>query len=237
MKWVLEIPDVPRDTRYPVVGNQKMDNGVKRGPFYYRVEDVVSALTAKPDVIISEDELINHTPLLPRGTLMYGENKDKTVLSVTMEHPKKMFDIRYAGDDELYCIGFPRLIIQYKLESCINKRYRITEMKVYAVEDDGQPITHESKIYYFPYPNVSPSHGLVCWGNNERVEIDSLVELERALIWFVSAPFSEDYGVRTTLGITNFKQLISKIKNKPFDDDWLVPVGKRFGDIFNKSSI
>lgn len=232
MKWVLEITDVPLDARYPVVGYQCFDNGIRRGPFYYRLEDVLSALMETPDINTKEEEKLNFTPLLPKGTLKYGVNKNQTAFGVTMEIDKKMFDIRYSGDDEIYCIGFPRMVVQYILRSIGYQKYCITEMKIYAVEDNKQSITNDTELYYFPYPNVNPSSGIVCWGANERIELNSLVELERAFVWFVSAPFGEDYGVRTTLGINNFRGLITKIKDKPFNDDWLIPVGKRFGDIF-----
>lgn len=71
---------------------------------------------------------------------------------------------------------------------------------------------------------------------NQRLEIKDIVELERAFRWFVASPFNEDHGVRTTLGISRFRALIERIKEQPFDDDWLMPSNNKFGDLFKKNN-
>ncbi|KYD20582.1 hypothetical protein [Caldibacillus debilis] len=233
MKWCLEITDVPQNTDFPILGYQIMDNGVRRGPFYFRVEDLITALSSEPDFIgEAEEELDKHsTPTLPLGTIRYSANPLKTKHRVTMAIDKKMWEIRYEGDDEFYCIGFPRLIVQYLVEQSLGQ-YRVTEMRLFAVRDDNKPINDETQLYRFPFPNVNKESGIVCWGQNPRLEIKSLVELERAFYWFVSAPFNEDWGVRTTLGIPRFKTLIQRIKEQPFNDEWLIPANRNFADLF-----
>lgn len=234
MKWQFEICDVPLNIDYPIEGFQLNEAGVRRGPFYFKVEDLVDALLQSPENAYDADSDKadeQATPTLPLGTIRYSKNLKGTKQRVTMVLDKKIWDVRYGNESDFYSIGFPKLILQYLVvDSGIN--LRIAEMRIYAVEDNGQPITEETPLYTFPFPNVGKGNGIVCWGQNERLEIQSLVELERAFGWFVAAPFNEDHGVRTTLGINRFNQLITRIKDQSFDDEWLMPSGNTFGDLF-----
>ncbi|MEN0651321.1 hypothetical protein NSQ82_20315 [Caldifermentibacillus hisashii] len=235
MKWQFEISDIPEDANFPVRGLQIMDNGVKRGPFYFRVEDIIQALTKEPDNLHDADgekAKEESTPVLPVGTVRYSTNKTGSKHRITMVMDKKMWDIRYFDNEyKFYTVGFPRMIVQY-LVVPVGSYYRISEMRIYAVLDDRKPISEETPLFVFPYPNVSKGNAIVCWGQNERLEIKNLVELERAFRWFVAAPFNEDHGVRTTFGINRFKTLLDRIKDQPFDDEWLMPMNKTFGQLF-----
>lgn len=228
MKWQFEIKDVPLNAEYPIEGYQVNDSGVRRGPFYFKVEDMIKALSQQPDNAFSADDeraKEESTPTLPYGTIRYSKNLAGTRHRVTMLMPKKNWDIRYGNEEDFFNIGFPRMVIQYLVVPIEpgSEQLKISEMRIYAVKDDGKPINDDTPIFTFPYPNVGKSNGIVCWGANERLVINSIAELERSFRWFVSAPFNEDHGVRTTLGINNFRALIERIKEQPFDDDWLIP--------------
>lgn len=107
------------------------------------------------------------------------------------------------------------------------------ETRLFAVLNDKKPIEDETPLFHFPYPNVGKSNGIVCWGRNQRLEITRLTELERAFQWFIASPFNEDHGVRTTHGIANFRKLIDRIQDKPFDDEWLIPIrNQSFRDLY-----
>lgn len=236
MKWKFEISDLPEDVNFPVMGTQILDNGVKRGPFYFKIEDIIKALQKEPDNLLDAEEVKNReepTPVLPFGTIRYSKNKTGERHRVTMVMDKKMWDIRYFDDEhKFYTIGFPRMIIQY-LVVPTDLYFQIAEMRIYAILDDKKPVTDETPLFVFPYPNVSKGNAIVCWGQNKRLEIQNLTELERAFRWFIAAPFNEDHGVRTTLGINHFKSLLKRIKDKPFDDEWLMPMNITFGKLFN----
>lgn len=237
MKWQFEIKDVPLDAEYPVEAFQVNDSGVRRGPFYFKVEDLIDALSQEPEnTYAAEDERFNEisTPSLPYGTIRYSTNECNSKHRVTMVLPKKNWDIRYGVEDEFFNIGFPRMVLQYLVVPSNKKHLKISEMRIYAVKDDRKPITDETPLFTFPYPNVGKTNAIVCWGQNARMEIESLNELERAFLWFVSAPFNEDHGVRTTHGYSNFRRLIETIKDTPFNDEWLMPSQNSFGDLFKK---
>lgn len=236
VEWELTISDIPENPEYPIKSFRISDFGVRTGPFYHRVSDIIEALSQTSDLFHDaegekEDEI--PTPVLPVGTIRYSTNPSRTKHRVTMVLDKKMWDIRYGDDPELLSIGFPRMILQY-LVVPNHETFRIVEMRIYAILDDKKPITDDTPLFVFPYPNVGKYNGIVCWGQNERLEIRSLSELERAFFWFVSAPFNEDHGVRTTLGINTARLLFEKIKDQMFDDDWLIPANRTFGDLFKK---
>ncbi|WP_028393948.1 hypothetical protein [Bacillus cihuensis] len=236
MKCQIEISDVPVNSEYPVIVKQVGENGVVRGPYYITIDNLIKALKQEPENLLDADGMRmkeTSTPPLPFGTIRYSSNEPKTKQRITLEIPKKEWDIRYGDEmDSFYRIGFPRMIVQFLVVTA-NNISRVDEMRIYAVEDNKKPITDETPLHMFPYPNVGKGNAIVCWGQNQRLEIQSLVELERAFHWFTSAPFNEDHGVRTTLGIPLFRQLIEKIEDKKFDDEWLIPMNKTFGDLYN----
>lgn len=235
MRWQFEISDCPINANYPIVARQINDSGVERGPFYLTIDTLLTALKKEPDNVLNADELRGNeksTPPLPFGTIRYSANETVTRERITVEIPKKLWEVRYGDEDTFYTIGFPRMVVQYLSIQSQDKKM-INEMRIYAVEDNKKPITDDTPLYTFPYPNVGKSNGIVCWGQNQRLEIESLVELERGFLWFVSAPFNEDHGVRTTLGIPQFKKLLEVVENRQFNDDWLIPNKNNFGELFN----
>lgn len=234
MKWQFELSDLPTNPEYPITGFQVNEAGIRKGPFYFSIKDLTEILLDEPETFYDPDELKraeNNTPVLPYGTIRYSYSDDKTVQRISLEIPQKQWEIRYGDNTHaFYTIGFPRMVIQY-LVNTNGTLNRIDETRIYAVENNGKPITDETELYAFPYPNVGKSNGIVCWGANQRLTIDSLVELERLFQWFVAAPFNEDHGVRTTHGIGNFRKLIEVIDDLPFNDEWLMPMNKTFGDL------
>ena len=235
MQWQFELTDKPINPEYPITAYQVNDNGAKKGPFYFSIPDLISALTAEPEYHYdAEKERAKEisTPALPFGTIRYSVDESKTRQRVTMEIPQKQWEIRYdQANDNFYTIGFPRMVIQF-LVSSIGDGLRVDETRIYAVLNDGQPITDDTPLFHFPYTNVGKTNGIVCWGVNARLTATQLVELERMFGWFVAAPFGEDHGVRTTHGIGHFQKLIKEIENKSFDDGWLIPFNQTFGELF-----
>lgn len=237
MKWQLEIEDCPKNAAYPIVAHQINDGGVKKGPYYLSVENAIQALQQQPDIDHDADGIRANeksTPTLPFGTIRYSTNESGNQQRITLMIPKKQLDIRYGNEEkEFFHIGFPRMVIQFLVSTSNNSKMSIRETRLYAVMDNNLPITDETPLYTFPYPNVGKDNGIVCWGQNQRLEIKDIVELERAFTWFTSAPFNEDHGVRTTHNIRHFRELMEQITDLPFDDVWLIAQRETFGDLFN----
>lgn len=237
MKWQFEISDCPLNPNYPVETFQLYDSGIKKGPFYLRIEDLLESLQARPENFHDAEAMMqvetNVSPIFPVGTIRYSSDELQTRERITMEIPQKQWDIKYRDSDEFYNIGFPRMVIQYLISTEKNTK-RMIETRIFAVLNDGKPILDETPLYYFPYPNVGKANSIVCWGQNQRLEIQRLTDLARSFQWFIASPFNEDHGVRTTHGIANFRRLIEHIQDKPFEDDWLIPLplNRTFNSLF-----
>ncbi|MER2009796.1 MAG: hypothetical protein ABS939_20360 [Psychrobacillus sp.] len=237
MKWQFEILDIPENSSYPVKAMQVYDNGIKKGPFYLTIKDLTNALNSEPELLLDPEKAMKTetivTPTLPVGTIRYSSNEAKTRERITIEIPKKQWDIRYRDNEDFFNIGFPRMIVQYVIATDSKDIKKIVETRLVAVLDDKRPIQEDTPLFMFPYPNVGKSNGIVCWGQNQRLEINNPTDLERSFQWFIASPFNEDHGVRTTLGIDNFRKLIEHIQDKPFQDDWLIPLNNQaFQDLF-----
>src|SRR4051794_22271918 len=105
MKWQFEISDCPTNSTYPVLAHQVNDSGVKRGPFYLTIESLIEALKKEPNNLLDADTLRGNehsTPPLPFGTIRYSSNETKTRERITLEIPKKQWEIRYGSEETFY---------------------------------------------------------------------------------------------------------------------------------------
>ncbi len=237
MKWQFELTDEPINANYPITAKQILSNGISKGPFYLTTADFLAAFQSEPEELQEpeKDSVLDYTtPALPFGTIRYSSNDTRSRQLITLDIPQKDWEIRYGdSDDVFYTVGFPRLVLQYSVtRNSIESEMTIDQTRLYAVENNGKAITEDTRLFTFPYPNVGKGNGIVCWGRNQRLSITDIVELERMFRWFVAAPFNEDHGVRTTLGISNFRKLIETIQDQPFNDEWLMPANKTFGELF-----
>ena len=238
MKWLFEFTDLPKNPFYPLVAYQELDSGEKRGPFYLSIDELIRAMREEMEVDHEETEYLIHgeaicSPVLPKNVINYATNKEQTKEQITIELPKQQFDIKYQNTnaENIFFLGFPRMVVQFSLVKQENSKRKLVDTKIFAVLDDGKPINEETPLYSFPYTNVGKQNGVVCWGSNTALYLEELSELNRAFQMFISSPFNEDRGVRTTHGIGNFRKLIDCIEGLPFDDEWLIPINQALKDI------
>ncbi|WP_182101676.1 hypothetical protein [Niallia taxi] len=143
---------------------------------------------------------------------------------IFVDIPKKRWDIR-CYDTMYEQVGFPRLIMRYRLEGLF-----ITGIDVVAIKEQGR-ITPDTEIFKFPYSNVSG--GRVCMGGNTFPEIKSLYQLETMHNFFFSVPFSQDhYGNRNLLGFNEIRETCRFMSDKDFDDEMLISKKKTFKEFF-----
>lgn len=233
MKWQFELSDTPTNIDYPVVARQVYSNGIVKGPFYLSIDSMLATFAEEPEEpMASELEQLDFVaPVLPYGTVRYAANASNSRQIIVMEIPKKQWEIRYGDNmDMFYTVGFPRLVVQYTLSQTATSNLNIEQTRIFAVEE-RHAITEDTPLFTFPYPNVGKTNGIVCWGRNTKMSITDVTELERMFRWFIAAPFNEDHGVSTTLGISNFRRLLEIVQNKPFDDEWLMPANMAFGEL------
>lgn len=240
MKWTLELSDVPTNPQFPIVGFYESSPGVRSSQHLFSIEQVVRILENRHeaddrDTAEAVREKMIASPILPEGTIMYSKHPENLLEQVVFEIPQKTFDIRYKDTDVFHALAFPRMVVVCELEAMGNQK-KIGTMRLFAVANDGKPISEDTLLFDFPYTNVMKGSGTVCWGQNERLLVDTLSEAKKALLLFFSAPFNEDHGVRTSFGINRFAQLIAKLENQPYSDEWLLPTNKKFGQMLKETS-
>lgn len=235
MKWVFELSETPMNPDFPIEGIQIFQSGAKKGPYYFTLHEFIETFQARDEINKREQLIFESSPTLPNGTIRYMHNKDKSVFRFFIELPKRVWGIRYDNEKTLFPIGFPRLLVKYDVTACIDAKYFVSNMEVFSVLNDGMPITEDTQLYFFPYPNVYKGTGAVCMGANERIQLSCFTELERSFVYFAQSPFNEDLGICTTLGIGNFRKFIELYQGQAFNDDWLLPIENFTAiDVFNK---
>ena len=238
MKWQLELSDVPENPTHPIVGIPVYDDGIKGTPQYFTIQDIVKAMTESETSLEDvEGEALaeEHSPILPKNTIRYSKSGDGKRLRITMEIPKHKTFIQHDSlDKELVEIGFPRMVVQFLVEETRNteKTFIMQQTRIFAVKDDNKPIQATTPLYSFPFPNVMKGSGVVCWGSNSRLEYSCLSELERAFVWFTSAPFNEDYGVSLLNIKSTFLKYIEEFQSLDFNDEMLNPLKVDFSSLF-----
>lgn len=125
--------------------------------------------------------------------------------------PVQIFN-RFHGD-----VGFPGMLFAIDV---VNDR--LSRLYVVAVKDEV--ITNDSKIYKYPYSNVSGSNGIVCLGSNH---FSKGILKEEKLFNVPNEFFSMPNTLHSASTSNNtkgyeFEEMIIKLKNKDFDDSLLV---------------
>lgn len=241
MEWIFKISDEPKIADFPVEAHYEPTPGLKSKTQFFSLEQIIEVLqnrdfeedTLESSELARADMVIS--PILPEGTIMYAQHPNNELEQIAFEIPQKTFDIQYKTSGNLHAMPFPRMIVICELEKSDDKK-KIGSMRVFAVENNQQPITEDTPLFSFPYTNVMKSTGSVCWGLNKRILVSSLHEVRKAIFLFLSAPFNEDHGVRTTLGINEFQALIKKLEGQPFSDEYLLPLNKTLDAVMNETN-
>lgn len=112
---------------------------------------------------------------------------------------------------------------------------RLQSTKVFAIKD--KIVKDTSKIYTYPFGNVSLYDGRVCWGLNQLKKIKKLKDLEEIMTLFINSPCNSDhYDGKLCCGqdIT-LRQLFEGLKTlDKFPDSYLMPKNdlyKQVGDL------
>lgn len=240
MEWILKLNDQPKNADFPIEAHYEVSPGLKSSTRYFSFDQVVEILQNRNSLegslsspSIAREELLI-SPILPEGTIMYAQHPDNALEQVVFEIPQKSFDIQYKVAGALHELPFPRMVAICELER-IGDEKKIGSMRIFAIENNNEPISETTPLFSFPYTNVMKGTGSVCWGINDRLLVSSLQEVKKALFLFFTAPFNEDHGVRTSLGINQFQALIKKLEGQQFSDDLLLPHNKTFGEVMKET--
>lgn len=193
------------------------EHGVTIGEYLMPLSEIINCLTQSVD-----QGVVVETPILPRGCIKLQTSPLGHI--AYLDIPKQQWLISY--NDQSVRVGFPRMIFKYDVF-----KDELRSMHIVAVPEKGR-IKGDTPLYHFPYTNVDKEHAKVCMGTNEMPSIKNLTQLETVHDLFFSAPFGDDYGCMLTEG-QNFRTILPLVQDKPFSDDWLIPIGKTFNEFFS----
>lgn len=238
MKWHFEIAEIPECSSHPITGYPIYEDGVRGTKKFFTIGQIVNAFTEAEEIITHEDDEHYdeiHSPILPRNTIRHSHSSENDRHRLTMEIPKHKAFIRHDSlPGELYEIGFPRMVVQFRIDKVngLERPFIMKQTRIFAIKDDNSPITDNTELFQFPFPNVMKNTAVVCWGTNQRLDFKCLSELERAFVWFTSAPFNEDYSMSLLSKSGTFLQYIEKHQSIDFEDELLVPTKRAFTSLF-----
>ena len=133
-------------------------------------------------------------------------------------------DIQYY-DTVFKQVGMPKLLFAIKLSKNVIQR-----VAVIATLD--RTITEDSKLYNYPFSNVSGELGGICFGGNRLYDysFDNPLQLHSMPNMFLSMPNNDDsYGNRNKSGLL-FRPLLEEIEGKDFPVEWLNPSKLTYGE-------
>lgn len=129
-------------------------------------------------------------------------------------------------------LPFPSLIFIYEIA-----QGKLVESKVYACKEKTLgAVNKDTELFNYPYGNVSPSSGQICWGGNVIHTLDRFAEIDTLTTVFFSAPMNMDLYQKSIsnssgLDLPTFLDAVKEKKN--FPAKYLVPTKLTFGTYFN----
>lgn len=217
MEFLIKLTDRLRSFTDYVSVTKQTEQGVVLGEYRMTLSDVIKCLT---DSGIEGQR--TETPFLPKNCIKLVTKLNG--FEVYIEIPKRQWLVTYQ--DKQMHIGFPRMVFKYDIYS-----NQIRFMQLVAIKDDKGRINGETPLFFFPFSNVDKENSKVCMGSNELPTIKCLSQLDTMHNLFFSAPFGEDYGCITTEG-QSVSKIFDLLKEKDFNDEWLVPIGSTFNEFF-----
>lgn len=140
--------------------------------------------------------------------------------------PQLMF---FGGDKDGGLVPFPSLVFFFSVDEG-----KVAASVVFAVkETDKSKICDSTKLFNYPYGNVSPYNGRICWGGNPLKKCNSWSELEAIIRLFFNAPTNSDlYRPKESISKDiSLPTLIKRVKDtETFDLNLLKPANATFGD-------
>ncbi|MCL6478143.1 MAG: prokaryotic E2 ligase family D protein [Peptococcaceae bacterium] len=133
------------------------------------------------------------------------------------QHPEQIVIIEreacirsYNHMGEIYQVGYPKLILCYKV-----KNNRISGFYVAAVKDEI--VNGKSEVYFFPYANVYHG-GNVCMGSFIHPPLKELSELT----YYPEAFYTIEHTHLTNAKNQLVLDILKEVENKPFDSGLLL---------------
>lgn len=179
---------------------------------------------AKEEWYYAVPEVCRH--MLPEGKkhvdgLILGQKNMETVKGLFFI-PSGINYFNFAG--EQMTIPYPSMLMYL---SAVAGQLRLSQC--YAVKETAlEDLRKESLVYAFPFGNVSPETGNICWGSNAIPQILEFEDLHNLVITFFSSESNADYvrdgGSYAKGSYASYQDMIRRIsKRKSFPTQILIP--------------
>lgn len=192
---------------------EEFHEGVSLGVGSYTHETIALS------VIQSLDYTAIKTPILPRNAIYYSEGPSKRYIILEIPpHRRKVFYHNAVIED----VPFPRLLFGFEL-MVREANMDIANVFLAALEDQIV-LNEESKVYFYPYTNVTNSFS-VCWGGQKLPSIERVSQLATIPELFFNSPNSDCYYSDANNSKLPYRELVEQIKGKSFPDEYLKMTG------------
>ena len=165
------------------------------------------------------------TGKMPRGFVDSNMDYETKTGIIAVYVPAAVRRMNFNGEKAM--IPFPNLILFYEFSKGKHQKTAAFAVK----EDTVERIHGDTNLYNYPFGNVTPGTGNVCWGSNRHDELVKIADVNIFTDKFLNSPTNRDlYQV----GISNsskkelpeflneLKEQVEKNNNVVFNPDYLV---------------
>lgn len=199
-----------------------MTNGTVKKSKYVHVKKVVEILNSNMNMFSKKVR----TGPMPRGFVDSSFDYETLSGKVAVYVPAAVRRMNFNG--EIAMIPFPNLILVYEFTSGAHH-----QTVAFAVKESNiEKIKGTTTLYNYPFGNVSPGTGNVCWGSNRHEELVRIADVNIFTDKFLNSLTNRDWY---QIGISNaskkdlpeflstLKEQVEKDKDVVFNPDYLVP--------------
>jgi hypothetical protein len=197
---------------------------------YISFNDFAQAILAANQQVKFEAIDVVDSPIFTVGhgisTVQTREYSTGSRTVILVREPMPM-DITYF-DDVYKNVGIPRLLFGIKIYQNIIQSVRIMAIKDFIIKEN-------TPLYEYPFSNVSRGTGNVCFGMNRvsSIDVTHLTALHSIPDMFLSMPNNNDNYGHNLSGL-DYRPLLERLSDKPFDDNWLEPAKKTYKEWFEQ---
>ena len=172
--------------------------------------------------------------LLPSNCISFTAQDDGSRETCIL-HPEKTADITFMNT-EYKNFPLPRMVFGIKTTA----EGRVSSCRVAIMELNGKPARPKTKLYKWPFSNVSGTH--LCLGNNPLPRHKSLHTLGSVPYLILSMPNNLDnfHASNNRMGL-EMRELLELLKDKCqayyYDENLLIPSGMELGDFLSNKNI
>lgn len=166
----------------PNVAKLLVDNeGVKQSKSV-TIETALNMLNQSMD----GSENLKRIGKMPEGYVDAFFDLEKLSGKVAVHVKRHLQPLNFAG--EMAIIPFPSIILVYSFRNGMHQKTVAFATK----EDSIRRISYDTVLYNYPFGNVAPGTGAVCWGSNRHEKLNSLTDINLFTDKFLNSETNRD---------------------------------------------